>query len=195
MVQTGVPFGEVAGVRDWLQIQAEVSRPAREHPRRPITGFLCARSEISGRRLWGLFAGRFGTPSAFFQDHLVLNYCPLAFIEESGKNRTPDKLGRKEKARLFAICDAHLRAAVDAVKPAWLVGIGGFAAERAWSLFGDQGPKIGQILHPSPANPSANRDWSATVTRQLEALGVWEPIPGPKRIRNAVASLGRTRLP
>ena len=53
MMQTGVPFGEVAAVRDWMHLSAAVQRPAREHPKRPIEGFACRRSEVSGRRLWG----------------------------------------------------------------------------------------------------------------------------------------------
>ena len=66
MAQTGVPFGEIGMVRDWLGVEAEVVRPAREHPKRPVDGFGCKRSEVSGRRLWGWARDRFGTPAAFF---------------------------------------------------------------------------------------------------------------------------------
>src|SRR5262245_50106649 len=62
MAQTGVPFGEISSVRDWLRIAGPVKKPIREHPRRPVAGFDCPRSEVSGKRLWGLFAQRFGTP-------------------------------------------------------------------------------------------------------------------------------------
>jgi single-strand selective monofunctional uracil DNA glycosylase len=41
MAQTGVPFGEIAAVRDWMKIEAPVEKPAREHPKRPIEGFSC----------------------------------------------------------------------------------------------------------------------------------------------------------
>src|ERR1035441_11093946 len=68
MAQTGVPFGEIAAVRDWLRIECPVGKPEGEHPRRTVTGFACARSEVSGRRLWGLFAERFGTPKRFFSE-------------------------------------------------------------------------------------------------------------------------------
>src|SRR5512134_2535493 len=34
MMQTGVPFGEVAAVRDWMHIQAPVHKPRDEHGRR-----------------------------------------------------------------------------------------------------------------------------------------------------------------
>ena len=174
MVQTGVPFGEVAAVREWLQIECPVGRPALEHLRRPVSGFACARSEVSGRRLWGLFAERFGTPERFFAEHIVLNYCPLAFLESGGRNRTPDKLPLSEKAALFGACDRHLRAVVAALRPEWLVGVGDFAARRAEGVF-QKGPlKVGRILHPSPASPAANRNWNGLAARQLEQLGVWD---------------------
>jgi single-strand selective monofunctional uracil DNA glycosylase len=181
MAQTGVPFGEVAAVRDWLRVGGPVGRPSREHPRRLITGFGCARSEVSGRRLWGLFAERFGCAEGFFADHLVVNYCPLVFVESSGRNRTPDKLPAEEKAALFAACDAHLRTALAALEPEWLIGVGDFAAKRAEQLcevpprsrrIGAE-PRIGRILHPSPANPAANRNWAALAGAQLVSLGVW----------------------
>jgi single-strand selective monofunctional uracil DNA glycosylase len=174
MVQTGVPFGEVAAVRDWLGIEGLVGKPRREHPRRPITGFACARSEVSGQRLWGLFAGRFRTPQQFFAAHVVMNYCPMAFLESGGRNRTPDKLPAAEKAALFAACDRHLRAIIAALQPEWLIGIGDFAAKRAEQVFGGSPLKLGRILHPSPASPAANRNWSALATRQIKALGVWQ---------------------
>jgi single-strand selective monofunctional uracil DNA glycosylase len=173
MAQTGVPFGEVAAVRDWLQIECPVGKPEREHPRRPVAGFACARSEVSGRRLWGLFAERFGTPQRFFAGHIVMNYCPLAFLESSGRNLTPDKLSALEKVALFAACDQHLRAMVAALQPEWLIGVGDFAAKRAEQVFQSSPLKIGRILHPSPASPAANRNWKGLATRQLEALGVW----------------------
>ena len=173
MAQTGVPFGEIAAVRGWLQIEGPIGKPDREHPRRPVTGFACARSEVSGRRLWGLFAERFGTPEQFFAEHIVMNYCPLAFLESSGRNRTPDKLPPAEKAVLFAACDRHLRALVAALQPEWLVGVGDFAAKRAEGVFPDGSLNLGRILHPSPASPAANRNWQGLVTRQLEELRLW----------------------
>ena len=174
MVQTGVPFGEIAAVRDWLGIQATIGRPACEHPKRPVTGFACGQSEVSGRRLWGLFAQRFGSAENFFSGHFVLNYCPLAFLESTRKNRTPDKLPATERAALFAACDEHLREAVRVLKPEWLIGVGDFAVKRAEQLFPQSDLKIGRILHPSPASPAANRNWAGMATAQLQELGVWE---------------------
>ena len=80
MMQTGVPFGEIAAVRDWIGLQADIRPPKHQHPARPIEGFHCQRSEVSGRRLWGLFADEFGDAAAFFESHFVANYCPLAFL-------------------------------------------------------------------------------------------------------------------
>jgi len=172
MMQTGVPFGEIASVRDWMGIQCAISKPEVEHPRRPIEGFACRRSEVSGKRLWGLFAQRFGDAEHFLKDHFVANYCPLAFLRESGANLTPDKLPAAEVRALEEFCDAHLRELVRILRPTWLVGVGGFAAEhlREMEL---PSVKVGQILHPSPACPAANKDWAGTVMRQLGQLGVW----------------------
>ena len=102
MAQTGVPFGEIPHVRDWIGINQCVRKPESEHPARPVEGFNCTRSEVSGRRLWGLFKERFVHPEEFFAEHFVANYCPLVFMEESGRNRTPDKLPAEECAELYA---------------------------------------------------------------------------------------------
>lgn len=177
MAQTGVPFGEVAMVRDWMGIEAAVARPPREHPKRPVEGFACRRSEVSGRRVWGWAQSRFGTAEAFFARFFVLNYCPLVFMEESGRNRTPDQLPAAERQPLFAACDAALREAVAILEPRAVVGVGRFAADRAAAAAARLGLPLGCVLHPSPANPGANREWEPTVERQLGELGLWPPPP------------------
>ena len=173
MAQTGVPFGEVEAVRDWLGIEAPIGKPAREHPKRPVLGFACPRSEVSGRRLWQFFAARFGTPGKFFTEHFVLNYCPLAFLEASGRNLTPDKLVVRAREKLFAACDEHLRTTVGILQPEWLIGVGDFAAKRAGEILANLPVKVGKVLHPSPASPAANRDWPGQAEAQLRKLGVW----------------------
>jgi len=172
MAQTGVPFGEVALVRDWLRISGKVGRPTDEHPKRPIQGFDCTRSEVSGARLWGAAKEHFGTPGRFFRHGFISNYCPLLFMEESGRNRTPDKLPAEEREPLFAACDRHLAAVVRALEPRWLIGIGAFAARRAREVLGEGGPEIGGVLHPSPASPLANRGWAEQALAQLREQGV-----------------------
>jgi single-strand selective monofunctional uracil DNA glycosylase len=172
MAQTGVPFGDVAMVRDFLKITAKVNRPVKEHEKRPILGFDCARSEVSGTRLWGWARDRFGTPERFFETFFVVNYCPLAFMEASGRNFTPDKLPSAERKPLFAACDAALRRIAETLSPELVVGVGAFAADRAREALANAGVRIGTILHPSPASPKANRGWAAEAERNLAALGI-----------------------
>jgi single-strand selective monofunctional uracil DNA glycosylase len=175
MAQTGVPFGHVGYVRDWMKIEAPIERPAREHPKRPVLGFACTRSEVSGARLWGWAESRFGEAPRFFRDFIVLNYCPLAFVEESGRNLTPDKLAAEERSGLFAACDAALAECVDALEPEWLVGIGGFAAGRVAGLAASRGLRTGAVPHPSPASPAANRGWNTAAEASLASLGIELP--------------------
>lgn len=176
MAQTGVPFGEVDLVRSWLGIDAEVGRPAVEHPARAVLGFACRRREVSGLRLWGWVRERWGEPERFFARLAVINYCPLMFLESGGRNLTPDRLAAGERRLLEAACDEALRTVVQLLLPRLVVGIGGFARRRAAVALEGSGVVIGEILHPSPANPLANRNWAATATAQLQALGV--EVPG-----------------
>jgi single-strand selective monofunctional uracil DNA glycosylase len=174
MAQTGVPFGEVAHVRDWLGIEAPVAKPAREHPKRPVEGFACRRSEVSGARLWGALRDHYEKPERFFRDAFLANYCPLVFMEASGRNRTPDKLPAKEREPLYAACNDHLRRIAALLRPAFVIGIGHFAEARAREALGASGARIGRIPHPSPASPAANRGWAAHARRELVRLGVCE---------------------
>jgi single-strand selective monofunctional uracil DNA glycosylase len=174
MAQTGVPFGEIPSVRDWMGINTAVGKPPREHPKRPIEGFACKRSEGSGKRLWGYFAQRFGAAENFFKEHFVANYCPLVFMVEGGGNFTPDKLPRAEAMTIEQACDEHLRSVVEALQPEWLIGVGAFAEAQALKQQTNFPKlKIGRILHPSPASPAANKDWAGTVERQMQEMGVW----------------------
>ncbi|MBX2813394.1 MAG: single-stranded DNA-binding protein [Myxococcales bacterium] len=175
MAQTGVPFGEIAMVRDWMGIEAEVKAPEPSHPKRPITGFSCTRSEVSGRRLWGWAKDSFKTPQSFFSRFFVVNYCPLVFMELSGKNRTPDKLPAAERTPLEERCDLALREVVETLQPRWVVGVGAFAENRARLALEGVSVSVGRILHPSPASPAANRGWAAAATRDFQRLKI--PIP------------------
>jgi single-strand selective monofunctional uracil DNA glycosylase len=175
MVQTGVPFGDVAMVRDWLGIQAPVGKPPQEHPKRPVLGFDCPRSEVSGARLWGWARDRFDAPETFFDRFFVANYCPLAFMEESARNLTPDKLPAAEQQALSGICDDALRETVRALRPRLVIGVGGFAERRARAALAGENVGVGTILHPSPASPIANRGWAPAIERQLAAMGVALP--------------------
>ncbi len=177
MAQTGIPFGEIAAVKNWLGIKTPVGRPALEHPKKKVEGFNCPRSEVSGRRLWGYFARRFQNAETFFKEHLVTNYCPLVFMEFSGKNRTPDKLPLHEHQPLFALCDRYLADFVDVLTPRWVIGIGGFAEQCCLRALKGKNVRVGKILHPSPASPAANRGWGEAAEKQLTVLGIWPASP------------------
>ncbi len=179
MGQTGVPFGEVAAVRDWLGIEGPVGRPSPEHPKRPVQGFACSRSEVSGARLWGWARERFGTPGRFFADHFVWNYCPLLFLHETGRNLTPDKLRRSDRTPVLDACDRALQALVEALAPRRIVGMGVWAESRARAAVGDQ-VDVGRVLHPSPASPAANRGWAKAAEADLAAQGISLPASPDK---------------
>ena len=160
-------------MRDWLRIDAKIGKPPSEHLKRPVLGLDCPRSEVSGRRFWGLFADKFARPEAFFAGHFVVNYCPLAFLEDTGRNRTPDKLPAVEVKPLEEICNAHLAKVVEILQPEWLVAVGGFAEKKAREVLGQSAVKIGRVLHPSPASPAANRGWAEQAEKQLREQGIW----------------------
>jgi single-strand selective monofunctional uracil DNA glycosylase len=177
MAQTGLPFGEVNAALNWLNIRGPVGNPVPEHPNRPVDGFSCARSEVSGRRLWGLMEERFGTADTFFADHFVANYCPLSFMTESGRNFTPDKLPSDRREQLFEICDVHLRATVEILEADWVIGIGKFAEKRINVACRKQLEagliRSGTVIHPSPASPAANRGWAEAAVKRMQEYGIW----------------------
>jgi single-strand selective monofunctional uracil DNA glycosylase len=171
MAQTGVPFGEVRLVREWMDLEGKVARPKREHPKRPVLGLDCPRSEVSGARLWGAFARRFVDPIDFFRRAFVLNYCPLLFVSETGANLTPDKLRAEERAPLETICNEHLAEALTCLAPRIAVGVGQYATKKLVSLALPD-LVVATIPHPSPASPTANRGWDEQARRALTAVGI-----------------------
>jgi len=170
MAQTGIPFGEVAAVSEWMKIDAAIDQPREPHNKRPVTGFQCSRSEVSGRRVWTWAKTRFETPDAFFDRFFVHNYCPLMFLEESGRNRTPDKLPQAERNPLFEVCDTALKEIIEYLEPEGIVGVGAFAEKRAKAVW--KSGVMGKILHPSPASPAANRGWAEAAERQFTEMGI-----------------------
>ena len=174
MAQTGVPFGEVAAVQGFLGIDERITPPAKQHPRRPIEGFSCRRSEVSGRRFWGLMRDAFGTRATFFQSAFVWNWCPLAFLSSSGANVTPDKLPASVRGAIEAACDCALVRIVRALEPRMVIGVGGFARDRAIGAL-PAGTAVHTVLHPSPASPAANRGWERQARAQLLACGFLDP--------------------
>lgn len=176
MAQTGIPFGEVEIVRDWMGLERSVGRPEREHPSKKVLGFSCTRSEVSGRRLWGLFKDRFGAADNFFKEHWVHNYNPLLFIENTkiGRNVVPEELPADSIKVVNQLCDEYLRLLVVGMKIKTVVGVGGYAESRAREALHGCEIKFAKVLHPSPASPVANRGWAEAATRELKSQGVWD---------------------
>ncbi|MEA3201097.1 MAG: single-strand selective monofunctional uracil glycosylase [Thermoplasmata archaeon] len=177
MGQTGVPFGDVVYVRDWMRITGEHAQPTKLHPKRPVTGFSTTRREPSGSRLYGWASERFGTADAFFGRFFIANYCPLLFFDAEGKNLTPPQLGARANAAIEEACDRHLAEAIRALRPSHVVGVGQYAEERARAVLEAErlAIPVGRVLHPSPASPEANKGWAPKAEAQLRTLGI--PLP------------------
>lgn len=170
MAQTGVPFGEIAAVTLWMGITASIGQPPATHPKRPVQGFNCPRSEVSGRRLWGLFEEMYGTAEAFFSQAYVANYCPLIWMSESGANIPPTQLPKEQVAQIDAACQRHLCRIIEILQPRCLIGVGGYALkqlELAAAALPDMNFTLGTILHPSPASPIANKHWPEKPRQQI----------------------------
>jgi len=173
MAQSGVPFGEVNLVRDFLGLDGAVGAPERTHPKRPILGLDCPRSEVSGRRLWGTVAERFESPEAFFERFYVANYCPLVFQSKTGANVVPKKMPSEFMEPILEASSVHLAALIEALQPQTVIGVGRWAERCAREVADAHGldVQVGTVLHPSPASPAANRGWAEQALRQLETLG------------------------
>ncbi|XP_020500797.1 single-strand-selective monofunctional uracil-DNA glycosylase 1 [Labrus bergylta] len=174
MAQTGVPFGEVRSVVDWLKITGEVGHPPDEHPKRQITGLACTQREVSGARFWGFFRKLCGEPARFFQHCFVHNLCPLIFMSASGKNLTPPELLVGEREKLLVLCDIALCQVVKALGVSMVIGIGRVAEQRARRALTAAGVsvRVEGIMHPSPRNPKANKGWEEEAKAKLTELGV-----------------------
>ena len=171
MVQTGIPFGTVSLVREWMGIEAPVGKPPVEHPSRPVMGFLCPKDEVSGARLWGWAKARCGDPHRFFRNAFVVNYCPAAYMNANGANVTPDKLEPKYRQQVWEACDDALRRTFDLLKPQMAVGVGVFAVERIKAC-APPGMPVAKLPHPSPASPAANKDWPGQADAAMRAAGI-----------------------
>ncbi len=172
MAQTGIPFGEVSFVRDWVGVEAEVGAPEKLHPKKPVDGFACKRSEVSGKRLWGWAQERFGTAENFFKRFLVVNYCPLLFLHETGRNLTPEVMPKAQQKLISDICDRALVRLINALQPQFLIGVGRYAEKRCQEVMPDFKGTISYISHPSPANPKSNKGWAPLVEQELAEIGI-----------------------
>lgn len=171
MAQTGIPFGNVTTVRDWLRIGTTLARNLpTQHPKYPILGMRCHRDEGSGRRLWSWARLRFREPERFFDQFFVWNYCPLLFLAQN-HNLPPSGLSTGEAAALDSVCGYALDRVVAILEPVAVVGIGRYAERQVCKRIGGRLP-VTYLPHPSPASPQANRQWSELADH---ALAPWLP--------------------
>lgn len=174
MSQTGVPFGEVDIVRDWLKIEGDIGKPEKELSSRPVLGFDCKRHEISGLRFWGLMKELCKEPEVFFHNCFVYNYLPLQFLKRSGKNITPAELQARDRDELFKVCDKSFIEVIKLYELKVIVAVGKFAEARAKAAIkriNNCNIKVVTILHPSPLNRKSNK-WNEEAYKQLEELGI-----------------------
>ncbi|KAG5316219.1 SMUG1 glycosylase, partial [Acromyrmex insinuator] len=169
MSQTGVPFGEINMVRDWLKISGPVGKPSKEHPDRKVIGFQCTRSEVSGLRLWSLFRELCGNPENFFQNAYMHNYCPLAFMDGKARNITPAE-GDGQKI-LHEACDKSLIDIIQLLKVEIVIGIGNYAEKRAQIAVQTGGLPVQVMVlrHPSP-RAVGNQNWNEIAKQRLNEL-------------------------
>lgn len=176
MAQTGVPFGEVDMVKNWLAIHGQVGQPLRQHPKRVIEGFSCKRREVSGQRFWTLFKNVCGTPQKFAEKCLVYNHCPLIFMGKTGKNLTPPDMPLQTRNKVMALCDEALCKIIELYEVKEIVGLGRFAEARARKVLQENGMvkdvKVHFLIHPSPASPAANAGWDSLARESLEKSGI-----------------------
>ncbi|XP_061871304.1 LOW QUALITY PROTEIN: single-strand selective monofunctional uracil DNA glycosylase [Colius striatus] len=176
MAQTGVPFGDVWHVREWLRLEGTVNKPPSEHPARPVLGLSCQRAEVSGARFWGFIKSLCPEPHLFFRHCFVHNHCPLLFLAPVGRNLPPSDLPPKQRRRLLQVCDQALGRAVALLGVGLVVALGRFAERQARKALAEAGlrVRVEWLPHPSPRNPRANRGWEEAAKERLSQLGVLE---------------------
>lgn len=171
MAQTGIPFGNVSTVRDWLHIETKLSSYLpKQHPKYPILGMNCCREEGSGKRLWGWVNERVGAAELFFERFFVWNYCPLLFLGKD-HNLVPSALRVHEQQPMEERCSTALKGILRLLEPAAIIAIGRYAELQVKRVVDERLP-IRYLLHPSPANPAANHNWRNLAE---DALGPWLP--------------------
>jgi len=172
MVQTGIPFGAIQPVKNFLKIKTRINKPTFQHEKRPVNGFDCSRQEVSGSRLWSWVENNWTNADSFFCNCFVHNYCPLAFFDAQGRNITPEKINSIERLALEDLCGEFLLNLALAMNCEWVIGIGNYAESKAKKILQNTHIKVGKLLHPSPASPLANKGWAAMATKQMISYGL-----------------------
>ncbi|XP_059053181.1 single-strand selective monofunctional uracil DNA glycosylase-like isoform X1 [Achroia grisella] len=175
MSQTGVPFGEVASVRDWLHIIGPVGKPPTELSNRQVNGFNCKRPEISGKRFWGLFKKICRNPENFFHSSFVYNYLPQQWMKNSGANVTPGEFSASDMRPLYAICDPIFVKVLEIYEVETIIAVGKFCEKRAQKAIKQYLPnatiQIFYLPHPSPRSVN-NTNWEEKAENCLKNFNI-----------------------
>ncbi|XP_055543975.1 single-strand selective monofunctional uracil-DNA glycosylase [Wyeomyia smithii] len=176
MCQTGVPFGYVPAVRDWMQLRGQILKPIPELHSRPVDGLSCTRAEQSGQRWWGLYQILCGEPEKFFKNCFVYNICPLAFFHATGRNITPADLKGPSKNRLQEVCVQYLKEALELFHPKIIISVGRYTEDRVKALVKQNflDPSVFQLKcmpHPSPRSLN-NTNWNEKAQVWLTENGL-----------------------
>ncbi|XP_058812970.1 single-strand selective monofunctional uracil DNA glycosylase [Topomyia yanbarensis] len=176
MCQTGVPFGYIPAVRDWMQLRGQVLKPIPELSVRPVEGLACTRGEQSGQRWWGLYERICGKPENFFRNCFVFNICPLAFFQANGRNITPADLKGTSKTRMQEVCTEYLQSALELFNPSIIISVGRYTEDRVKALVRQNlldatRVQLKCMPHPSPRSLN-NTNWHDKAQQWLEDNGV-----------------------
>ena len=173
MGQMGIPFAATSVVRDLLGITGiPVGEPRRKPPSRPVNGLSHPKEEVSGTRLWGVLAERYGNAKEIFSNVFPVNYCPLMiFSGPRATNITPNNIKGTAVKELLVRCDQHLLELVEILGAHTVIGVGKFAEYRARKAMHGSEVSVKSCWHPSPASPLANRnggaDWRENISSVL----------------------------
>lgn len=184
MVQTGIPFGHIPTVEQWLHITPILKEHYPTHPKRPIRGIAYKREEPSGKLLWHTIKNIFPTPEHFFSQCFMLNYSPLAFFtnDDKASNITPDKLPIEYRKQMEQYCSLHLMRYIQAFGITHILGIGKYAYNTATKLLKAETSasknktifehiQVHYITHPSPLNPK-HKTFPDEFSRCLKTIGI-----------------------
>ena len=176
MCKTGLPFGDIKFVTNFLGITGYVQR------KNPQTGKLVdvslekltkERGEVSGSRFWGLVQNLCGTPEEFFENCFVYNYCPLAFSHQN-KNVNPSSFRVAQRRPLESVCDDYLVQTICYLGSRVVVAIGNYAETRANAVRNDpknphlKSIEVIKIRHPSPLARLNEEQWRNHVEETIK---------------------------
>jgi len=131
--------------------------------------------QVSGARFWKLVQQLSVNPENFFRRCFVHNICPLLFMSRTGKNVTPPEMPSDVRQQLNTACDRSFVEVVRLLGVRTIVAVGKYAQSRAHTALRDAGivdVDVVLIMHPSPANPAANKAWSEVALMQLSQAGL-----------------------